>query len=67
MTEREMMRYALTALRLVILVLGFMLGMAYTAWVFDHTFGTYFCLFIVCITGWVWYIIEKDIKDITDA
>ena len=65
MTERIFL--TVVALNLCAAVTGFFLGMGYTAWVFEHTFGTYFSLFCSCITGWAWFIIWRDLKDLTDA
>ena len=57
----------IVALNLCAAVTGFLLGMSYIAWVFDDAFGTYFSLFCSCITGWAWYVIWRDLKDLTDA
>lgn len=60
MTE---LKATLIALRMVIFFLGFFLGMAYTAWVLDHSFGLYFSLFIAAIIAWAWIQIERDVKE----
>lgn len=57
------LRATLVALRMVIFLLGFFLGMAYIAWAFDNSFGQYFSLFIAAIIAWAWVQIERDVKE----
>ena len=53
----------LIALRLAIGCLGFLLGIAYTAWVFDHMGGLTISLNCAILVAAAWFMIERDVKE----
>ena len=53
----------LVILRLTIGCLGFCLGMAYTAWVFDHMGGLTISLMCGILVAAAWRMIERDLRD----
>ena len=53
----------LVALRLAIGCLGFLLGMAYTAWVFEHMGGLTISLMCGILVAAAWFMVEQDVKD----
>lgn len=56
----------LVVLRLTIGCLGFSLGMAYTAWLFDHMGGLTISLVCAILVAAAWCMIERDLRDELD-